>query len=77
MECEIKQIVPFFQEAGVAFLAQSGSEFTELFVGMGPLRMRYVISHGVSNHHLLDKLLSEPWHPLPHPCATSVIYLTY
>jgi len=28
------------KEAGVPFLAQSGSEFTELFVGMGPLRMR-------------------------------------
>ena len=28
------------KEAGVPFLSQSGSEFTELFVGMGPLRMR-------------------------------------
>merc|ERR1719225_2480279 len=28
------------KDAGVPFLAQSGSEFTELFVGMGPLRMR-------------------------------------
>jgi len=32
------------KEAGVAFLAQSGSEFTELFVGMGPLRMRSLFS---------------------------------
>jgi len=32
------------KEAGVSFLAQSGSEFTELFVGMGPLRMRSLFS---------------------------------
>ena len=32
------------KEAGVPFLSQSGSEFTELFVGMGPLRMRSLFS---------------------------------
>ena len=65
-------------EANVPFLSVSGSEFLEMFVGVGPARVRYPKYHEIDNIVSMSKLPGTclPLPARPRPVSFSLTRLT-